>query len=107
MDLIPMAVDETAVIEQQPAIRAQLLKQLTSLVALCDQQIQQGEEEGHVDPRFAELKLRTLDRIARLYRLLEKPKPVEEDTDNVSAVGVEATRRLVLEQLRELEARAG
>ena len=107
MDMIPMSLPEDVVEAQQPLIRAQLVQQLLGLVDLCDTQIRQGEEEGHVDPRFAELKLRTLDRLARMYRLLDKVKPVEAEEEGPSAISQEQTRQLVLDQLLELERRTG
>jgi hypothetical protein len=88
--------------EQGPAIRGQLIQRLEHLWQLIEAEIERGELEQHQDPRFLDLGLRTLDRIAKLYRLLEAPKAVPEEAEDESMVSLRQ-RQLVEQQLRDLE----
>ena len=103
MSLIPLALDEDAVVEAQPAVRAQLVAQLMELLTLCRDEL--AATEGQVDIRFAELQLRVLDRVGRLYRLWEKPRVKDPEEDTSVTVSPEVTRQMVLAQLQELENR--
>lgn len=90
--------------EQGPAIRGQLIQRLERIWELVSAEIERGELEAHQDPRFLELGLRTLDRIAKLYRLLDAPKVQAEEPEDEGAV-VLRNRQQVEQQLRELEAK--
>lgn len=88
--------------EQGPAIRGQLIQRLERLWQLIEAEIERGELEQHQDPRFLDLGLRTLDRIAKLYRLLDAPKAVPEEAEDDAMVSLRQ-RQMVEQQLRELE----
>ena len=104
MTRIPNAITDDDVTANQHLVRGQLMDHLYQLLELCEEQIREGQEEGRVDPRFAELRLRVLDRIGRYYRLLDKPREREEEPELASITQAQ-TRSLILEQLLELEAR--
>lgn len=93
---------EDQVLEQGPAVRAQLIHRLEGLYQLCEEEL--GSTDGR-DARWAELQLRALDRVAKLYRLVEAPRAAPEP-EAEPAVVRDRTRALVTEQLRQLEARA-
>lgn len=88
--------------EQGPAVRGQLIQRLERIWEVVSGEIERGELEAHQDPRFLELGLRTLDRIAKLYRLLDAPKGQVEEPEDEGAV-VLRNRQQVEQQLRELE----
>lgn len=110
MELTPAAfvlakeLTDEQVREQGPAIRGQLIQRLERLWQLTEAEIERGELEQRQDPRFIELGLRTLDRIAKLYRLLDAPKAVAEEPEDESVVSLRQ-RQIVEQQLRELEAK--
>jgi hypothetical protein len=114
MDMFPtpapviLAVELTdeQVQSQQPAIRGQLIQRLEWLWRQAEAEIERGELEQRQDPRFMELGLRTLDRIMKLYRLLDTPKQAPEEPEDESMVNLRA-RQQVEQSLRELEAKAG
>jgi hypothetical protein len=63
------------------------------------------QEEGlRPDPRMVETGIRVLDRVTKLYRLLEPPAPPEPEDPSLA---VSADRMAVEASLRELEARMG
>lgn len=74
------AITDADVADQRPAVRGQLADELRRLLDFCFENM--GEDgDGKVDVRFAELAVRILDRIAKLWRLdaVEKaPDGVEE-----------------------------
>jgi hypothetical protein len=102
-----LAISDDQVLEQQPAIRAQLVDHLLRLLELSQTQLELTGEEGHTDPRWAELQVRVLDRVARLFRLWERPvQQPEEPDDGRRGLSTDEARSLVLAQLRELRDRA-
>ena len=95
---------EEQVQEQQPAIRGQLINRLEWLWRATSAEIERGELEQRLDPRFVELGMRTLDRIMKLYRLLDTPKAGIEEPEDETVVTLRQ-RQQVEQQLRELEAK--
>jgi hypothetical protein len=99
----PMTLDEARIAAEQPGVRAQLVMRLERLYAFAEDNM---DDDGHADPRWAELAVRITDRLAKLYRL-DVTVPVPEDPSDLSAV--EAARRVsrsaVSSQLDALAAR--
>jgi hypothetical protein len=90
--------------EQQPMVRGQLITRLEWLWKITEAEIERGELEQRQDPRFMELGLRTLDRIMKLYRMLDAPKTAVEEPEEETVVSLRA-RQQVEQQVRELEAK--
>lgn len=102
---LPPALSEEEILKQAPGVRGQLLRRLETIWAYCEDEIEVSKLEQRSDPRFADLGLRTLDRIAKLYRLDKAPVTVEEEPEEVSEIEQARTRAMVLHQLQELESR--
>lgn len=102
---LPAALSDDDLVAQAPGVRGQLLRRLETIWAYCEDEIEASKLEQRSDPRFADLGLRTLDRIARLYRLEKVPAPVAEEPEEVSPMQVARTRDMVLKSLAELESR--
>lgn len=114
MELFPLTpvpvlaheLTDEQVYAQGPAIRGQLIQRLERLYTLVEAEVERGELEQHQDPRFIDLALRTLDRIAKLYRLLDPPKVVAEEPEAEAVTSLRA-RQQVEQQLREIEQKMG
>jgi hypothetical protein len=103
--VLPGALDDEALVRQAPGVRGQLLRRLEMVWAYCEDEIEASRLEQRSDPRFADLGLRTLDRIAKLYRLEKPTLVVDEEPEEISEVEAARTRAMVLHSLKELEAR--
>lgn len=99
---LPVELTEEQVSSQQAQVRGQLVGRLERLWEYADRHM---DEDGRPDPRFAELGLRALDRIIKLYRLSE-PAPEKGPEEVLPELSRERTRALILGQLQELESRA-
>lgn len=104
---LPSELTDEDLQNQAPGVRGQLLRRLETIWAYCEDEIEASKLEQRSDPRFADLGLRAIDRIAKLYRLDKVPAPVTDEHEEVSAVEVARTRDMVLRSLEELESRAG
>lgn len=101
---LPASLDDAAVEAQKAGNRGILLRRLEGLIALCEAQLE-GDELGGQDIRWAELKLRCLDRVGRLLRVdrVDVAAPPEE----VDAV-VDSARKVdrLIAAFDDLEVRA-
>lgn len=95
---------EDQVREQQAAARGQLLTRLEDLYEKVSGEIDRGDLEQRLDPRFVELALRIVDREMKLYRLLDAPKAAPEEEPEEQVVSLR-NRQQIEQQLRELEAK--
>jgi len=102
---LPAALTDEDLAAQAPGVRGQLLRRLETIWGYCEDEIEASKLEQRSDPRFAELGLRTLDRIARLYRLEKVPAVVAEEPEEVSVLERDRVRGMVLKSLAELESR--
>lgn len=102
---LPTALSDDDLAAQAPGVRGQLLRRLETIWSYCEDEIEVSKLEQRSDPRFADLGLRTLDRIAKLYRLEKVPAVVPEEHEEVSGIEVTRTRDMVLKSLAELESR--
>jgi len=102
---LPATLSEEEIEKQAPGVRGQLLRRLETIWEYCEDEIEASKLEQRSDPRFAELGLRTLDRIARLYRLEKVPAVVAEEPEEVSVLETVRNREMVLRNLAELESR--
>lgn len=94
-------LDEDLIAAQQGLVRGQLIGRLETLWEYAMENLHAGERP---DPRFAELGVRILDRIAKLYRLQIQPAQLN-DPDPEPVEARDRVRALVLGQLEELERR--
>lgn len=95
------ALDDAALAEQRPAVRALLVKRMEDLwLVTCDEL-----ESGKDRVRWAELQIRIADRLAKWYRL-DVPVPGEPEPDDP---GLERLRlrESVASTLDDLASRAG
>jgi len=102
---LPAALSDEDLVAQAPGVRGQLLRRLETIWGYCEDEIEASKLEQRSDPRFADLGLRTLDRIARLYRLEKVPAVVADEPEEVSVLETARTREMVLKSLAELESR--
>ena len=65
---LPHEIRDEDIERDKPGYRGFLLQELRGVLALCDQ----GDED---DPRWPELRLRALDRVAKLLRVYEPDAP--------------------------------
>jgi hypothetical protein len=100
-DITPLLLDEDALEQAAPAVRALTLQRLEKIWQQVEDHL---DPDLGADPRWAEIGLRVLDREARLYRL-DKPAKVAEDSED-EYVGVDRGQ-LLLEQLDAVRARLG
>lgn len=105
MPALPAALSDEDLQKQGPGVRGQLLRRLETIWEYCEDEIEASKLEQRSDPRFAELGLRTIDRIAKLYRLDKVPAAVAEEPEEVSVLEVARSREMVLRSLAELESR--
>jgi len=68
---------DEAIEQQKPGNRGLMLSELLGILRRCQEQ----GEDNPGDPRWDELKLRTLDRLAKLTRLYEGQGPREREGD--------------------------
>jgi hypothetical protein len=95
-ELIPAALDDETVTAHRPMVRGQLVGYLKGLWQYSSEELEAGKD--HV--RWAELQLRIIDRLMRLYKLdVPQPEvPAEEDAGSEQS----RLRMLVGMQLDEL-----
>lgn len=103
--VLPAALSDEDLQAQGPGVRGQLLRRLETIWSYCEDEIEASKLEQRSDPRFADLGLRTIDRIAKLYRLDKVAPPVVEEEEEVSPLERARTRDMVLKSLAELESR--
>jgi hypothetical protein len=107
MDPIPApAVTEDDVQADAPRARALALARLEMLWRVCLPHLNQDldpntDEYSRPDPRWAEIGIRIIDRINRLYRL---DKPVVHADEDETSTDPERTRALITAGLDQLEA---
>jgi len=90
------------------AVRGLVAKRLESLYRECQERLEDAEP-GHQDARWAELKLRCLDRQAKLFRLDRGASAPVEEEDSAAEVARSAQKALVARvaaSLDELAAKA-
>ena len=111
-----MGMDDVSVTEltdedierMAPAVRGLVAKRLESLYRECQERLEDAEP-GHQDARWAELKLRCLDRQAKLFRLDRLVVQAGEEEDSAAEVARSAQKALVARvaaSLDELAAKA-
>jgi hypothetical protein len=91
-----------------PAVRGLVAKRLESLYRECQERLEDAEP-GHQDARWAELKLRCLDRQSKLFRLdgrASEPVADEESAVEVARSAQKALVARVAASLDELAAKA-
>ena len=91
-----------------PAVRGLVAKRLESLYRECQERLEDAEP-GHQDARWAELKLRCLDRQSKLFRLDRGASAPVEEEDSAAEVARSAQKALVARvaaSLDELAAKA-
>lgn len=76
----PRELTPDTIAEQRDLVRGMLIHRYEKLWAYCDRNLEHGDpfDDGapvRADPRFGELGVRVLDRISKLYRLLETEAP--------------------------------
>ena len=99
----PWSVDEEALAEAQPRVRALQIQRYEQLWNVVDGHVQGHlAEDRPVDPRFLEIGIRVLKEEAVLYRLAKSLPPSEEDED--PGMGIDRVT-MALAQLAEVEAR--
>jgi hypothetical protein len=102
-DLFPRELDEAGIAAQQAAARGLLVARLERLYGYCEDNLG-GVEDGGADPRFAELAVRIIDRLAKLYRLDRAPSsPDSDELDVVTSTAL--ARSSVVQQLSDLSAK--
>jgi hypothetical protein len=90
--------------EQAPRVRGQLISRFEDMYRIVSAEIERGDLEQRLDPRFVELAMRILDREMRLYRLTDAPKVAVEEPEEEAVVSLR-NRQQIEQQLRELEAK--
>jgi len=91
-----------------PAVRGLVAKRLESLYRECQERLEDAEP-GHQDARWAELKLRCLDRQSKLFRLdgrASEPVADEESAVEVARSAQKALVARVAASLDELAAKS-
>lgn len=89
---LPHEIRDEDIERDKPGYRGFLLQELRGVLQLCDQ----GDED---DPRWPELRLRALDRVAKLLRVYEPDAPAVRQGPGNPADLV----RAAAEKLKELE----
>jgi hypothetical protein len=97
MEWIDPAIDDEKIAESQPRVRFLMLQRMEKIWAQVEDHL---DPEKGVDPRWAEIGVRLLDRYSKLYRL-DKPAARDEEEDDLGS-GVDRAN-LVLQQLKEIE----
>jgi hypothetical protein len=95
MDVPERSLDDEQIAESAPRVRYLMLQRLELIWKQVEDHL---DPEKGTDPRWAEIGVRTLDRLGRLYRL-DKPKAAPDEEDDLSA-GVDRGQ-LVLLQLEK------
>jgi hypothetical protein len=95
MDVPERSLDDEQLAESAPRVRYLMLERLEIIWKQVEDHL---DPEKGTDPRWAEIGVRTLDRLARLYRL-DKPRAAVEEEDDIAA-GLDRGK-LVLEQLKK------
>jgi hypothetical protein len=100
MELATRGIRDEEIHESAPLVRALLVERYEQVWSVCEPHATGGVPKP--DPRFLELGIRALDRLAKLYRL-DQPVP------GADPVAGEVTGRaeMVLADLLELESRMG
>jgi hypothetical protein len=96
-------IGEDEVARSQPFVRSLMVQRLEGVWSLIQDHVARcKEDERPIDPRYLDLGLRAMKELARIYRLDKEVKaPEAEDPTRIRDPAA-----LVLEQLRELEARS-
>lgn len=97
MEWIDPQIDDEKIAESQPRVRFLMLQRMEQIWAQVEDHL---DPDKGVDPRWAEIGVRLLDRYSKLYRL-DKPVARDEDEDDLGA-GVDRGA-IVLAQLKEIE----
>lgn len=97
--MLPNALDDAMLAEQRPAVRALLIGRLEGMWSEAEGSLDAGKDRV----RWAELQLRIVDRLAKLYRLDEVAATEAEETD--AGADQDRLRRSVMMQLDDLAAR--
>lgn len=97
MEWVDREIDDEKILESQGRVRFMQLQRMELIWRQVEEHL---DPEKGVDPRWAEIGVRLLDRYARLYRL-DKPTTRDEDEDDLGS-GVDRAK-LVLQQLKEIE----
>lgn len=102
---IAKAITETDVVAQRDGIRGQVAGEYQRLYAFCLENM--GDDgEGKPDVRYAELGVRVLDRVVKLFRLDSAPVKLPDDAgDEVTSVTTARTMQIVQGQIADLAAR--
>jgi hypothetical protein len=98
--MLPNALDDAAVDAQKAAVRALLVKRLEGLWEVADEELDGGKDRV----RWAELQLRIVDRLAKLYRM-DGVLPSEPAPDD-SGADQQRLRLAVSMQLDDVAAKA-
>jgi hypothetical protein len=89
---LPPEVDDDLIEAQKPGNRGIMLSELQGILALCAE----GDPD---DPRWSELKLRCLDRMAKLLRLYEPQKSDDSGAGGLDPRALAASAAAVLDAL--------
>lgn len=100
---VAKALSDADVASQRDGVRGQVAAEYNRLYAHCVDHIG-SSEEGNADVRYAELSVRILDRVVKLFRLDTAPVLAEEEQVDV---GVSTARQIniIQAQMSELAAR--
>jgi hypothetical protein len=98
--MLPNALDDAMVDAQKPAVRALLVKRLEGLWEVADEELDGGKDRV----RWAELQLRVVDRLIKLYRM-DTVLPSEPAPDD-SGADQQRLRLAVSMQLDDVAAKA-
>jgi hypothetical protein len=100
---IAQALSEADVEAQRDGVRGQVAGEYNRLYQYCMTNL--GEDaEGNTDVRFAELAVRILDRVVKVYRL-DRPSVTSEPDEEAVEVATERRRAAVSAQLDQLAGR--
>jgi len=95
------ALDDETLGQRRPAARGLLMKRLEDLYQVAGEEMDTGKDRV----RWAELRLRTLDRLMKLWKL-DGPEVPAGDDDDSAGIEQERLRQVVSLQLDELAQRA-
>lgn len=100
---IARAITEADVESGKDAVRGQVAGEYQRLYQICMESMGSLEDGGQ-DVRYAELAVRILDRVVKLYRIDSRPASDEKPIEDVG-VETEKQRSIIAGQIAELAAR--
>lgn len=99
---LPAALDDAALEAQRPAVRGLLVERLSGLWDTAAEELDGGKDRV----RWAELQLRVVDRLMKLYRM-DQPAPADPEDDDTAGIEQERLRLAVIRDLDDLADRQG